>query len=315
NYYPFGMKHKGYNTVSTSTNPALKYKYNGKELQDELGLNMYDYGARNYDPSLGRWMNIDPLAELSRRFSPYTYALNNPVYFIDPDGMLAEPPVGFEAEDATIYKDKDGSWIYSKEDATWYGMFGAKNISNRVQLDDVVVEYDSNEGTYFDKDNKGSGEYGPYIPDAVGISLTVSVNTGIFGSFGGNIGGAIDVHNNVEGFVGGYGDIGYNGSLGIPKITFGASIDFHDSYNGNDGSVLANSIPGGVLGNLGGESQRYNGGLGLTGGYSYSLDPNTQQKADYGIETKSIGLGFGINAQAGRARNWTFTEIYNNLTN
>jgi len=51
NYYPFGLEHNGYNNVVTSTNPASKLLYNGKELQDELGLNMYDYGARNYDPS------------------------------------------------------------------------------------------------------------------------------------------------------------------------------------------------------------------------------------------------------------------------
>jgi len=94
NYYPFGLKHEGYNNVKIGV--ENKYKYNGKELQDEsIGgnqLNLYDYGARNYDPALGRWMNIDPLTEKSRRFNPYTYALDNPVYFIDPDGMMASAP-------------------------------------------------------------------------------------------------------------------------------------------------------------------------------------------------------------------------------
>ena len=86
-YYPFGLKHSGYNNTILSTNPGQKYKYNGKELQDELGLNFYDYGARNYDAAIGRWMNIDPLAENSKRWTPYNYGYNNPMYFIDPDGM------------------------------------------------------------------------------------------------------------------------------------------------------------------------------------------------------------------------------------
>lgn len=70
----------------TSTNIALKKTYNGKEFQDELSLNWHDYGARNYDASLGRWMNIDPLAGKYLSFSPYNYVINNPLSFIDPNG-------------------------------------------------------------------------------------------------------------------------------------------------------------------------------------------------------------------------------------
>jgi len=94
NYYPFGMKQLGYNNIYNpiGNETAKQYKYSGKEFDESMGLSTYDFGARNYDPAIGRWMNIDPLAELSRRFSPYTYALNNPIFFIDPDGMLAMPP-------------------------------------------------------------------------------------------------------------------------------------------------------------------------------------------------------------------------------
>ena len=111
NYYPFGLQHKGYNAVVTSTNIGQKIKYNGKEFQDELGLNWYDYQARNYDPAIGRWFNIDPLAEVSRRWSPYTYALDNPVYFIDPDGMMASDGDHKDVPDLSTMDSGGGSTI------------------------------------------------------------------------------------------------------------------------------------------------------------------------------------------------------------
>jgi len=79
-YYAFGRE-------ITSLNAATpqRYKYNGKELQDDF--NQYDYGARFYDPIINRWNVVDPLTEINRRWSPYTYVSDNPVRMIDPDGM------------------------------------------------------------------------------------------------------------------------------------------------------------------------------------------------------------------------------------
>ncbi|NCQ13219.1 MAG: hypothetical protein GW810_00240, partial [Flavobacteriales bacterium] len=88
NYYPFGLKHKGYNNVQNGRDH--KFGFGNKEEQDELGLSWIDITARNYDPALGRWMNVDPLAEQMRRHSPYNYAFDNPLRFTDPDGMLPD---------------------------------------------------------------------------------------------------------------------------------------------------------------------------------------------------------------------------------
>ena len=90
NYYPFGLKHKGYNgNVSSLGNSTAQLRgFGGKEEQNELGLEWLDFDARNYDPSLGRWFVIAPLADAKGQIhnSPFAYAMNNPVYFIDPDG-------------------------------------------------------------------------------------------------------------------------------------------------------------------------------------------------------------------------------------
>ena len=78
-YYPFGG-------VFASSQNVQPYKYNGKELDTKKGLNLYDYGARQYDAAIGRFTTMDPMTEKYYEWSPYTYCKNNPINRIDPDG-------------------------------------------------------------------------------------------------------------------------------------------------------------------------------------------------------------------------------------
>jgi RHS repeat-associated protein len=101
-YYPFGMVMEGIGTAKVTDNG---YKYNGKELNDDLGLNLSDYGARWYDANLGRWWGVDPMGEKYGAWSGYNYGMDNPIRFIDPDGMAV----------TDWYKDQDGMIIHDSK--------------------------------------------------------------------------------------------------------------------------------------------------------------------------------------------------------
>jgi len=89
-YYPFGLTIKALHAGGSDN----KNLYNGKELQDEFGFAMYDYGARQQDPQTGRFWAIDPLAESYADISPYTFCAGDPINSADPTGCYVEGWVG-----------------------------------------------------------------------------------------------------------------------------------------------------------------------------------------------------------------------------
>ena len=111
-YDPWGLTLKSL----TYTNPTLNknnFQFGSKEKIESFGINWIDFGARIYMPDVPHFLQIDPMSEISRRFSPYVYGLNNPLRYIDPDGNQAydvtltgkEAQAAFTELQASVQKD------------------------------------------------------------------------------------------------------------------------------------------------------------------------------------------------------------------
>jgi RHS repeat-associated protein len=114
-YYAFGMEMEG--TWAATTGVKNNYEYNGKELNEDFGLNLSDYGARWYDAAVGRWWSVDPLAEKFGSKTSYNYGLNNPVRMIDPNGMQSEAMQGGYTPNESERANNAGDYLRSVKKA------------------------------------------------------------------------------------------------------------------------------------------------------------------------------------------------------
>jgi RHS repeat-associated protein len=112
-YYAFGMNMESV-WVNNTNVVDNRYQYNGKELNEDFGLNWNDYGARFYDATTARWNTIDPLSEKMRRHSPYNYAFDNPIRFVDPDGR--EPLLPKDWDSNVLKGDNEAKGGKSNDD-------------------------------------------------------------------------------------------------------------------------------------------------------------------------------------------------------
>jgi RHS repeat-associated protein len=132
-YYPFGLQHT---FGERDGSYEQRYLYNGKELQDELNIGWLDYGARMYMPEIGRWGVVDPLANMMTRHSPYNYCYNNPVRFVDPDGMAPGQSL------SAWHEQNDADWKAIEAGVNPYKVWSGGKKDNKRKPDRTVQEID-----------------------------------------------------------------------------------------------------------------------------------------------------------------------------
>ena len=169
-YYPFGL------TVDqVETGYENKYKYNGKELEDDHNLNWYHYGARYYDPQLARWHTVDPIDELH---SPYCYVANMPIRATDPDGTS----IDIDENNAITGFTDDGSNLIRKTDVEGNSNFVSSEEGYLKYNPDILGSYveecigqniiETGVGLYLDKNFETSID--PFLPPTMFLAAGVN---------------------------------------------------------------------------------------------------------------------------------------------
>jgi RHS repeat-associated protein len=194
-YYPFGLT---FNSYSRENSTPQDYKYNGKEEQTELDLGWLDYGARMYQPELGRFFTQDRFAEKYLDFTPYHYGANNPILYIDVNGdsldlsnLSEEQRAAYDAQIEKLSQNKLFKEYYSalQSSETMYtfkagagkggtGSFGPSTNEVSANLEstygiaqELFHAFQSDLGVYTSADNSVRETEGDIVSGAIALSV------------------------------------------------------------------------------------------------------------------------------------------------
>jgi RHS repeat-associated protein len=172
-YYPFGLN------VHRQQNAGNKYLYNKKEIQEELN-DQYDYGARFYDPVIGRWNAPDPMAEFHEEVTPYNYGMNNPVNYVDIMGLDTAKANNL-GPNSTAIDYGDGNIVQLMNTGTIVG-HKAKASSNNDDSGGDNIDFDK-QAAYLDKHSfpqyiKGKDKNGRSICGHCALIVRLSLEAG-----------------------------------------------------------------------------------------------------------------------------------------